>query len=941
MKKFFILFASLFLGIFIAEAQQPQMPNIPIDPSVRIGKLSNGLTYYIRKNTKKPHLADFYIAQKVGSILEEPQQRGLAHFLEHMAFNGTKNFPSDKTGLGIVPWCETAGIKFGYNLNAYTSIDKTVYNISDAPLTRAGVLDSCLLILHDWSHSLLLSDKEIDKERGVIHEEWRTRRTANQRLYEEALPLIFKGDKYADCMPIGSMDIVDHFPYKDLRDYYKKWYRPDLQGIIIVGDIDVDQVEAKIKQIFGSIPAAVSPAQRIYYPVSNNKEPIIVVAKDKEQTHVVASIDYKQDAYPDSLKNKLSYLMMGYFTNMATNMINDRLEELTQKANPPFLQAGAGYDDFIVTKAKECMEGYVVCKEDSIEKSISSLIDELQRVRQHGFTASEYARARANYLKGLETQYNNRKDVENRTYVNQYVNNFLDNEPIPSIEYTYQLMNQIAPNITVETINQQLKSLMPDSNQVLILFGPEKESIKYPTKEALTTLLTTEESKQMAPYIDKVSNEPLIKQEPKPGKVVSKKVNQKFGTTLLTLSNGVKVWIKKTDFKADEIRMDAFSFGGNSLFEDKDFINYKFINDVVEVGGLGNFSATDLPKQLAGKNVSVSPFVNTLTQGLSGSCSPKDFATMIQLTYLYFKSPRMDQAAFESFKSRTKASLENRDSNPIATYIDSLSLVLYGNKPRVQPIKAKDIDRLDYQRTMELYKDRFKNAGEFNFVLVGNVNIDSVTPYLEKYLGSLPNINQKETFKDNNMYIRPVNETHVFYKKQETPSALVTVIYSGTTPYTETNYQKLDVLEQALTMIYTEKVREDEGGSYGVNVSIVQTKYPKPLVDLTIQFRTGPEKYNKMIKIIYDQLAIMEKEGPKVEDLKKIKEYMLKQYDSYQKENSYWMGLIHEYLFTGLDKNNGYKAIVNKITVKDIQQCAAELLKQKHRVEITMTTDKK
>lgn len=933
---------SLFFGLILCSTSlaQAQMPTIPIDKDVRIGKLSNGLTYYIRKNTKQPHLADFYIAQKVGSILEEPRQRGLAHFLEHMAFNGTQNFPGDDKGKGIVAWCETAGIKFGVNLNAYTSIDQTVYNISDAPLTRAGVLDSCLLILHDWSHSLLLSDKEIDKERGVIHEEWRSRRSAMQRMQEEVAPIMYAGTKYADCMPIGSMDIVDHFPYKDLRDYYKKWYRPDLQGIIVVGDVDVDQVEAKIKKEFGEIPAVTNPAERIYYPVNNNTDPIIAIAKDKEQSNTIGLYFIKQDATPDSMKTSLSYMINQYAINMICNMLNSRLDELTQKANPPFVGAGTDYSSFFVSKTKDAFMGQVVCKNDSVELGIAALIDEISRIKQHGFTASEYARAKANYLKGLETSYNNREKVDNQNYINAYVNNFLDNEPIPGIEYEYQMMNKIVPNISVDLINKGAKELLVDNNQVLALFSPDKADIKCPTKEELSNILKTEEKKTLDAYVDKVSTEPLIKNEPTPGKIIAKKSNAKYGTTEFTLNNGVKVLIKKTNFKADEVNMTALSRGGNSLFPNKDAINFKYLTDVVTLGGIGNFSATDLTKQLAGKNVSVAPYVSTTLEGVSGSCSPKDFVTMMQLTYLYFTSPRMDQDAYTSFINRTKAELKNRSLNPISTYSDSIRNILYGDNPRTNPTHESDIDKLDYQHIMDMYKDRFKDASDFTFVFVGNIDPDTIAPMIEKYLGSLPNLKRKENFKDPKTDIRPVNEKHIFFKKQETPSALVSVVYNGKEEYSEKSNVLMSMLQQALTMVYTDKIREDQGGAYGVYVGGNVDKYPRPEATVQIQFRTDPEKYDKLAKIVYNQIDTITVKGPSADDLAKIKEYMIKQYKANQIENSYWMGLIHEYLYTGLEENN-YESIVNNVTINDIKKYATEFFKNSHRIEVTMTTKEK
>lgn len=672
-----------------AVAQQMQFPPLPVDKNVRIGQLDNGLTYYIRHNKLPENRAEFYIAQKVGSILEEPQQRGLAHFLEHMAFNGTKNFPGDDKGLGVIPWCETVGIKFGTNLNAYTSIDETVYNISNAPIDRAGVLDSCLLVLHDWSNYILLKDDEIDKERGVIREEWRSRNSGMLRVYTDLLPTIYLGDKYADCMPIGSIDVINNFPYKDIRDYYHKWYRPDLQGIVIVGDIDVDAVEAKLKTIFADVQKAVNPAERVYYPVADNKEPIVAIGTDKEVDDPSIEVYFKQDATPDSEKNNVGYLASQYMTSMITSMLNARLSELTQSANPPFTRAYSSYGNFFVAKTKEALNLSASSKADGIEKALKVLLQEAERARRFGFTESEYARARANYLQRLESAYNEREKTKHGSYVREYVRNFLDAEPIPGIETEYAMMNQLAPNLPVQAINMAIQQLVPDSNQVVIIAGPEKEGLKYPQKEEVIALLKGMKSLDLQPYVDKVSDEPLMKEAPKGGKIVSEKEGEIYGSTKLVLSNGVTVYVKKTDFKADEIRMKGTSLGGKSLFPDKDALNFAVMDNVVAVGGLGNFSQVDLTKVLAGKKVSVRAGLGATTENVFGTCSPKDFETMMQLTYLTFTAPRKDMEAFESYKNRTKAELESAQANPLSSINDTLQKAMYNNHPRVVIMKPE------------------------------------------------------------------------------------------------------------------------------------------------------------------------------------------------------------------------------------------------------------
>ena len=917
------------------------MQELPVDKNVRIGKLDNGLTYYIRHNALPEKRVEFYIAQKVGSILEEPQQRGLAHFLEHMAFNGTKNFPGDETGLGIVPWCETKGIKFGTNLNAYTSIDKTVYRISNVPTDNVSVVDSCLLILHDWSSAINLADKEIDKERGVIREEWRSRNSGMLRVYTDLLPTIYQGDKYADCMPIGSIDVINNFPYKDIRDYYHKWYHPDLQGIVIVGDIDVDTVEAKLKAVFADVQKPVNPAERTYYPVADNKEPIVAIGTDKEVDDPSIEIYFKQDATPDSEKNNVGYLASQYMTSMISSMLNARLSELVQSANPPFTRASSYYSDFFVAKTKEAFALSASSKADGIETALKTLLQETERARRFGFTESEYARARANYLQSLESAYNEREKTKHGSYVREYVQNFLNGEPIPGIEAEYAMMNQLAPNIPLQAMNMVMQQLVPDSNQVVIIAGPAKEGLKYPTKEEVINLLKGMKDLDLQAYVDKVSDEPLMKEAPKGGKIISEKEGDIYGSTKLVLSNGVTVYVKKTDFKADEIRMKGTSLGGKSIFPDKDALNFAVMDNVIAVGGLGNFSQVDLTKVLAGKKVSVNAGLGATTENVFGTCSPKDFETMMQLTYLTFTAPRKDAEAFESFKNRMKAQLESAQANPLSSINDSLQKAMYNNHPRVVMMKPEMVDQIDYDRILEMYNDRFKDASDFTFYFVGNIDLETAKPLIAEYLGALPAINRKETFKDTKMSIRKGVYKNEYAKEQQTPTATIVFLYSGRAPYTLKNDILLSFATQVLDMVYTEEVREKEGGTYGVNCFGDLQKYPKEQLLLQIVFQTDPAKKDKLAGIVVDELKKLAAEGPSDVHLQKVKEYMLKKYADNQKENGYWMNNLNDYFYYGMDMTEGYTDIVNSITAKDIQKFVSDLLKQGNEIEVTMTVPNK
>ena len=922
----------VFMGSVTTSFAQ-QIPTIPTDPNVRIGKLENGLTYYIRHNALPEKQADFYIAQKVGSIVEEDNQRGLAHFLEHMCFNGTTNFP----GNSLREWLETIGVKFGTNLNAYTSIDETVYNISNVPVTRETVVDSCLLILHDWANDLTLDHNEIDKERKVIHEEWRTRTGAMMRMYEKVFPVLYKDSRYAYRLPIGTMEVVDNFPYQDLKDYYEKWYRPDLQGIIIVGDIDVDKVEEKIKKMFSPIEMPENPAERIYFPINDNDEPLIAISKDKEQQVPIIYLFHKHDAMPKEMKGDMSYLATNYMLSMISNMINVRLTELTQKPEPPFIQAFAEEGDFLISKTKGAFTGVAAAKEDGILTSAEALVREIERVRQFGFTAGEYARAKADYLRALESAYNERNNTKSVQYVQEYVAHFLNNEPIPGIENEYLLMNQIVPNISVEMINQTAKLLIGEKNIALAVFCPEKEGMKYPTEEELKSVLDKVRAEKLEAYVDNVSNEPLIKEVPKSGKVV-KTENGPYDSKILTLSNGVKVVLKKTDFKADEIKMQAFSAGGNSMFDDKDAIQFKMMNQIVALGGLGNFSAVDLDKVLAGKMASVSSYVNGLTEGLTGSCSPKDLETMLQLAYLRFTAPRKDMNAYTSFINRTKATLANAEADPNTAFSDSISVALYNNHPRAISIKAESMDKVDYDKIMELYKDRFANAGDFTFIMVGNIDEATATPLIEQYLGGLPSTGKKEKFRDVLPDLRKGFYENNFTREMETAKSTVLMVASGKCKYTLKNLLLMNMTKQLLDIIYTQTVREDAGGTYGVSCYGSLDKYPNQEGVFQIYFDTDPQRREQIVELIDKGIEDFISNGPKAEDLEKVKSYMIKKFQQNQKENGYWLGILNGILWEGLDIRKDYEKTVNEITIKDIKTFAKNFFGQKNMIEVSMSS---
>ena len=944
MKSFLrIMFGAIALIILNGQwltvnAQEMQLPPIPVDPAVRIGHLDNGLTYYIRHNEKPENRVEFYIAQKVGSIQEEPRQRGLAHFLEHMAFNGTKNFPGNEKGKGIVDWCESHAIKFGTNLNAYTSVDETVYNISNVPTDNTAVLDSCLLILHDWSNYVLLEDEEIDKERGVIREEWRSRNSGLLRVYTDAQETMYPGSKYADCMPIGNIDVVNNFPYQDLRDYYNLWYHPDLQGIIIVGDINVDEMEGKVKALFSEIPKATGKPERIYYPVSDNDAPIIYIGNDKEVSTPNVQIFFKHDATTNEEKESMAYLLQTYMLSMASSMLDERFEEMTQQANPPFNGAGSDYGDYFLSKTKEAFNVTVITKADGIETGLQAALTEIERMKRFGFTASEYERARANYLQRLESAYKERNNTQNANFVNEYVQHFLNNEPIPGIEQEYSIMQQIAPNIPVEAINALVQQqLIPDNNRVVFIAVPESAVDKCPTKEQVLNMLNGMSQLQVEAYVDNVSDEPLVSDIPATGKIVKEETGM-YGSTKLTLNNGVQVYIKKTDFKEDEIRMRAVSPGGTTQFDDKDKLEMEVLDDLGSIGGLGNFSQTELTKQLAGKKVTLSASVTSQRETLGGNSSPKDFETMLQLVYLRFQQPRMDADAFESYKTRMKAQLENAKANPLSTINDTISIAMFGHHPRIVMMQPEMVDQINYQRGLDMFADRFADASDFTFFFVGNIDVDAMKPLIAQYLGALPDKQRKEAAIDRKLDILPGTRVKEYAKEMQTPMATTIMVYSGKESYNLRNNVLMDFLTQALDMVFTDEVREKEGGTYGVNSYGSLNKYPHEEAMMQIVYQTDPTKKEKLNTLIDELVKKMAAEGPTAEQMQKVRDYMVKQYNDNQKENSYWISSLDEYYYTGIDFNADYLNIVNSVTAADVKAFATDLIQQGNKVTVVLTT---
>ena len=935
MKKQFFLCLGCLLLIFLSSGflQAQEMQPLPIDPKVRYGKLDNGLTYYIRHNELPENRADFYIAQNVGSVLEEDNQAGLAHFLEHMAFNGTKNFPEN----GIDKYLQSVGMRMGENLNAYTSFDETVYTIINAPVDKPNVVDSCLLILHDWSNSLALTDSMIEKERGIIREEWRTRRDASQRLLEKQLQQMFPGNKYANRIPIGSIDVINNFKPEELRAYYKKWYRPDLQAIIVVGDVDVDTVEKTIKTMFSDIPAPVNPAKREYVSVADNDEPIVSIATDKEASSTIIYIYHKYDPMPAQLRSTAAGLITDYISAVCSQILNERLEALLHQANPPFVYAEAYDGDFMVARTKDAFTIAAIAKEGEIDSTMTALVREMERARQFGFTVSEYERAKINILKQYESAFNERDKQKNSSYTKEYVNHFTEGGYIPGIETEYTLINQIAPNITVEQVNQYLSQVIGEKNIVLALSGPEKEGVVYPTESELLEMFNKARSQKVEPYKEEVNNDPLIPELPAPGKIVKEEHDGLFDATVLTLSNGVRVVLKPTEYKKDEIQMTATSPGGSFMVGIDDAKNMKVFNSVIGLGGLGNFSAIDLSKKLAGKKVSCSASLGVDNESLNGYASPNDVKTLFELIYLAMTSPRTDNDAYASFENRMKAQLENAKLDPSTALNDTISKVVYNNHPRAVSLEAEDFDKISYQRILDIYKERYGDASDFTFTFVGNLNVDSIRPYIEQYLATLPANGRVDKPSPDALpkIMKGKLENH-FSREMQTPKSSVFQLYSGKSEYNLKNLLTASLLSQILDLVYTETIREAEGGSYGVYAGVSLSDFPKGQTTLQVFFDTDPEKWENMVRIVDEEIQRIATDGPKSEHLTKSRDNMLKRHNERLQENSYWLNVIDSYYFRGMDAYTNYKETLESITADDIKKFMSDFISQGNCVEVVM-----
>jgi zinc protease len=909
----------------------PLDQKIPIDPRVTVGQLENGLRYYIRENGRPENRAELRLVVNAGSVQEDDDQRGLAHFLEHMAFNGTENFAKNE----LIEFMESIGMQFGPGLNAYTGFDETVYMLR-IPTESDEVMKKAFLILEDWTHAFALENEEIDKERGVIIEEWRLGRGAMARMMDKQLPIIFRGSQYAERMTIGKKETIENFEYDVLKRFYGDWYRPDLMAIVAVGDFDGARVESLIKEHFVKLPKAANPRPRIDYEVPDHEETLFAIASDKEAMSASVAVIHKLPVQDMS--------SIGAYRNMIVEqlyhgMLNQRFAELAQKKDPPFLGASSGKGQFVRSKEVYVLNAGV--KEDGILRGLEALSIESERVSRHGFTPTELERQKRQILREVESAYTDREKNNSALYVSEYIGNFLEGEPIPGIAYEFELFKRFIPEITLEEVNKIGRDWLSEENRIIMVNAPEKEGLIIPTEEDLQGVLDSVSGTDIAPYEDSSSELPLMAEIPEAGEIKETKVQDEYGITEWKLSNGARVILKPTDFKEDEIVFQAISKGGTSLVGDEDFIPARTASQVISAGGIGEFSAIDLRKKLAGKVVSVRPFISDWEEGLAGSASPKDMDTLFQLIHLNFTAPRADANMFDVLKGRMKAALENRNADPRYVFYDTLGRILTQDHPRARSLTVEQLEEMDLEKSLRFYKDRFADASDFIFVFVGNLDLKAVESLVARYLASLPSLDRQETWKD--VGIRPpkgvVQKT---IEKGVEPQSQAAIVFTGPFEYSQANRNAIRAMGIVLETRLRNKIREDLGGTYDIMASPSYDKIPEPAYSVSINFGTDPERVEELVSVIFQEIEAFKSEGATADEVRDARQAMYRNYETGIKQNRWLMTQLYFRYLEGEDLESlfDYTKSLENLTEKSILEAAKTYLDTDNYVKVILVPEK-
>lgn len=927
-KPSLIIFGLLLLTISATDNSFGQV--IQTDTQLRTGKLDNGLTYYIKHNDVPKGQADFHIVQKVGSVLEDENERGLAHFLEHMAFNGTTHFP----GNSLITELEKKGIKFGNNINAYTSYDETVYKLTNIPVSREGVIDTTLLILHDWSGFILNVDKDIDDERGVIREEWRSRSSGYLRVQEnQVLPTLFSGTPYAKRLPIGDMEIINNFRPEELRNYYDKWYRPDLQCIVVVGDVDVDKVEAKLKLLFSDIPMRINPMPRRYFQIPDNKEPIVVIASDSEVRNSSARVYWKQDTAITNQKVTRQFFKITLINNIISNMMNERFSEMAKK-NKTTYSISAVMGKYSVSSRPAWILNLDAPNND-LKPALKVGLLECERMRRFGFSKNEFEPSIKNFnLTSNESGYYNRNNKENFMYAREYIDQFLNGDISPSSEWRYEATKDILEELTIDTLNFYAKQYIQDKNIAFEILYPAKEGVSLPSKDDIFNLWEYVKKTDLKPWIKEIkSNDLLSLKTPLTGKIIKVQMNTKpFGFTKWRLSNGINVWYKKTGYQESDIMVYGYKMGGVSALGRKDLPAGLAYNKVSALGsGFEGIDGRSTVLSMLDKNF----------QAISAKGSILDVKVLFQHIYLRMTRFKKEQEVFDNWKTGQEERIRSRTSDPKAVYGDTLISIINNHHPRALSLNNPDIlDEISYDKIIRLHHTCFGNANGFNFIISGNIDIDSIKSLVRTWLGGLPSLNKKEDIIDHGMYPPTGVVRRHFNRKMETPQSSITIGYTGEIPYTAENNVLMSISSEVLKMIFTETIREQEGGSYSIGVSGQLIKHPTERFLFQVNFDTDPNpiKKKKLIDIVYRELKMIMDNGPDQEKVEKVKQNLLKDYrESLSKKDArYWNGYQGAILFYGVDWITGYDKIISSVTPEMIRLFTKEIFSQGNLIEVIM-----
>ena len=930
MKKLLLNIALLCAAMMVSAQEAPE--KLPMDPEVRYGKLDNGLTYYIRHNEQPKQRCEFHIAQAVGAILEEDHQNGLAHFLEHMAFNGTQHFP----GKGIINYFESVGVNFGGNINAYTSIDETVYRLSDVPTYREGIVDSALLVMHDWSCGLLLLDDEIDAERGVIREEWRTGRTANRRIWKRLNELMYPGTQYAKRDVIGDTAVINNFEYQALRDYYHKWYGPDNQAIIVVGDIDVNEIEAKIKALWADVPRRKNFGERPIYTVNHNDKPLVAIVTDPEAQESRIMMEYKFDQLPEPFQGTAQEYMLNLIRDLACDILNNRFSDLALDPKASFAGTYCNYGE--TAKKMDAFQVTMIPKAGRETEAYNDLIFQLEKMHRYGFTNAELERVKNDKMTAIEQAYNERNTRKNIAIARECIRHFEDGESMPGAEWEYEFVQATLPLVNLEAVNTIGQSLI-HPNPTVAIAGPEKEGINIPSEELILATLAGQAELAIEAPVEEVIDTELVKKAPKKGAIKSFAKNEGFGFTEWTLKNGIKVVIKTTEYKADEILMQAFSKGGLTQVATADLPSAELATMIVSMSGIGRFTAPQLEKALAGKTVSVTPEIAENVERINGSSSVKDLETMLKLTYLYFTAPRRDEEAYQTTIALLRNQLANRDKNPKAAFSDSVQLMSSNHSERSLLFNNEMLDKVNLDKALAIYKARFANPADFTFIFVGNINPNDpkVREMICQWLGSLKTKKTREEVIDHHVTVAPGLQKNYFSRKMETTTASNRIQYTSyDMPFTMANDLNMEIIGRILSTRYLESIREREGGSYGVGTYGYMAPLPTPRAGLIMQFDTDPQKQERLIQIIHEEIQTIIENGPLASDLQKEKESMLKDFQEDLENNKYWRSTLYQYYMYGINNIRDYKPAVEAITAQTVQETLKKLVSSGNVFEVVM-----